>query len=1189
MADDEQEREREAARRLRQERIEELALERAEREAQISKKEDERSKKEDERRDREEELQRREELETTHQEALDEETRRKKEAGSMTALALRAYQYAGRSRTSILVTLMIIALILIGIPYILYKFGLLKYLWQSMAYIGLQILFIIIIYKGFKDPDPSSTWIAFAFLIWLIDMIPQMPQVPFLSGVSNFLGPPYAGFEFDFRAILNTNWVSVIFSPLFLLMIALGFLNAVRRGSLTIPIYFGLLFALNKFSNYFNLGIFNFVTLGFNVSSYYNYIALGIIVVSLILLFYFKDKLPTEDPLDLPSYIFMALVVSFFFVNKGWTTNFRALLHVAFILAFGYLYIRKNERNKPSSWHLWIPLFLIGDFYLYNFIWIFSGKVEGLQFVPLLVLFTIMYCSGRSETKYSNIAFLFIALIFLVAIIPTYAVDADTIPFTAKRGASFSDFATQLSNKIKDIVESRLDVATAGLYRGNVEKNRYESLGVYFANIRAADPRFYTNEPITVWGTIRSKTYKDAVIINFSCYRWKDGRKIRADRIVPNIIFPIFTLENVDTECTFVPSKQRGKEISSGTNTVTFSAEYNFGTDAYLKAYFIERDRFRAYARENIEPLNALGIKDKNPIPVHTNGPVEIGMKTGPLITVSEGYSIKPTIGISLLNRKEIFDKDKNIISKWDGKIKNITELVLLVPPGIEIRRGDGSPLGEKGCTDEDMDKGLCPCNMPFKEYKFDDCTSTCTLQVSNPCKEACTGSYTDANNQINLNAAAPCNKECDDTFDRCYIECNNLFQGDTELENSGEKYKAYALDVGSLKFKDLNKDIDKYRTFQCRYEPSKDVLGTGPISTRYFRVRTRYNYLLENSVTINVETPPDESKTTVLSALFELTSNIQPFGTFRELYFDGLTQEIINAIAYVESRARHCCQDTSNTRAGNCVESGEKDCPADRIITSGTSIGIMQVKYDTTKARAEVDKLFNQFCDVKSIYNYDCNVKVGVAILKNKYKWTEYGCKETTEFKLGNTKTYKTFIDGCKNGKTSSGVHYDSYTKVDAALRGYNGWGWDNRFDRDYVEKVKRAAQTLNGRDVIDPQTLASITRSGSGMSEPSQIESDEQQESLQPGIFQLSYNRDSNTVTILWTKPEGKNIEKYIVTRDSPSEPGKIICEKFSGATEYSCPDSPIAAGTTYTYTLKIYTTGKQVNEITQNIIPQ
>ena len=1066
MATDEQKdggaREREAreVKRLAEEdRLRELALKKAE--------------KEDERRERQEQLDRL----RAEEEARTEERERRQSQGMMISLASRAM--AGRSKKSLLVILMFIALILIGVPYIVYKLGYLTFLWSILAYVGLQILFIFIIYKGFSDSDRSSKFIAIAFLIWLVDMIPQLPQVPFLSSISRFLGPPYAGFEFDFQSMLHINWVAILTSAVFLIILTIGmFSDTVRKKWFVIPFYLAILLAINKV-------LLPYLNLGFRLPTYANYVALGLIVVTLALAYFFRDRIQTQDPLDFPTFLFMALVISFFSVNNGWIWNFRALAHVIFVMFFGLFYIRKNEPENPSSWHLWIPLLLIADFYLYNFLWIFSGKLEGLQFVPILVLATVLYCMDKSESNYATTSFIFIIIIVIVAIIPTYAVNADTIPFTAKRGASFSDFATQFSNKIKDIVESRLDVATAGLYRGNVEKNRYESLGVYFKNIRAADPRFYTNEPITVWGTIRSKTYQDAVIINFSCYRWKDGRKVRADRIIPDIIFPIFTLEEVDTECTFVPSKLSGNKISSGTNTVTFSAEYNFGTDAYLKAYFIDRDRFRAYARENLNPLDVLGIKDKTPVSVSTNGPVEIGMGTGPLVTVSEGYSIKPTIGISLLNRQEIFDKDKNVISKWDGKIKNITELVLLVPPGIQLKRGDGDPLDENGCSSEDFDKGLCPCNMPFKPYTLFNCQDTCMEQVNDPCEQACRAS--------NPSSPDSCIKECGEVSKKCDDECFNIFKSD---ENTGD-YKAYALDVGSIQFKDLNKDIDKHRTFQCRYEPSKGVLGTEPIATRYFRVRARYNYLLENSVSINVEIPPDESKTTVPSSLFSIAADIQPGNN---LYFTDLTPEIINAIASVESRFRHCCEDATRTKAWNCVESGEKDCTQEKIINSDTSIGIMQVKYDTAKAKAEVDQLVGQYCEGKTIYNYDCNVKVGVAILKNKYDKFKDGCKATSEFQSGDTKTYKTLINGCKEGVSSTGIRYDSYQGIDAAIRGYNGWGRDYRFDVDYVEKVKRAAQTIQGKDIIDPSTLGSITRNGKGMIDPVTEQSEEEEIPLGP-----------------------------------------------------------------------------------------
>jgi len=248
-----------------------------------------------------------------------------------------------------------------------------------------------------------------------------------------------------------------------------------------------------------------------------------------------------------------------------------------------------------------------------------------------------------------------------------------------------------------------------------------------------------------------------------------------------------------------------------------------------------------------------LESKTKKPISIYTNGPVEIGIQAGPLVTVSEGYTIKPFIGISLLNREEITDKDKNIITRWEGKIKNIEELILLTPPGIEIR-------GLENCEFSNTDERRlnCPCNVPFKEYTSEECKSTCDGILHDPCIQVCKDVYDtsdltgDAKDRVDKEKEN-CKTECETTTTKCKTECEDLFKPTGEDNLQGD-YHAYALDVDHSDFKDLNKDIDRARSFRCRFEPSPEVLDNTPITTRYFRVRAKYNYLLENRVQVPVE-----------------------------------------------------------------------------------------------------------------------------------------------------------------------------------------------------------------------------------------------------------------------------------------------------------------------------------------------
>jgi len=941
---------------------------------------------------------------------------------------------------------------------------------------------------GFTSEKDKSTYIfiATALLIWLLDMVPSdFPLIGYL------LGQPYGGFDFSFIEFTRALVISlpvimtsgITFAFLYVNMVFkiikkeyAGFLLAFFFILITNSImarFFPRWYDLNISIPYGHIGFFAFIIVGFGAAIYFN------------------KKIRREIP-DFFSYVFMIFIFAFFWVNTGWM-NTRSVIHAGYIIIFGFAYIMPKERKNPVMWHLMIPALLIVDFFGYGFL-LNTFAYEWVKFIPTFIIFVLAYCYQKTENVYALTSFIVLVTVILALSIQVYGYEGGEFPFKQKPGTSVKDFLGTLGDKLKGTIESRLDIATAGLYRGNVEKNRYESLGVYFGNIRAADPRFYTDEPITVWGTLRSKTYKDAVIVNFNCSRWKDNKRIYADKIIPEIRFPIFTLEEVDTQCTFLPKKE--SPTPAGANIVTLSAEYNFGTDSYLKTYFMDRERFRASTREGIDPLAQFGIKDKTPAAVYTNGPVEIGLGAGPLVTVSEGYAIKPTIGITLTNRKEIQDKDKKIITRWEGKIKNITELILLTPYGITL----GTPDKLEKCKDPktDAEKLECPCSMPFVEYKLNDCQKSCSNNVLIPCDEACK-SISIVNGQLNDNTYKQCFTECEIVFDKCNQECAFLFQTNEGEGPTKEKYNAYALDVGSKQFKDLNKDIDKSRSFQCRFEPSSAVLDNTPITTRYFRVRTRYNYLLENSVTVNVEQLPVEVINTVPDVIVKSALEIKPG---HPLWFEGSSLDLLSALSLVESGWRHCCQESGNNQWHSCKKSEDTICGSDKILTSYApsktgdySIGFIQVN---TIHRDEVTGVCKPG---QTLFDKECNLRMGQKILKENFDKYSGGVNPATLEKYCPKDKYP---DRYKK--------YLEYRREKAALRAYNGWGCQpesscqkacmSSKNRDtcfrncvdgtinYVEKILDKRDKIKEGKIIDSSGIGSVLSSEDVISQPTSSE---------------------------------------------------------------------------------------------------
>jgi hypothetical protein len=1032
---------------------------------------------------------------------------------------------------------------------------------------GSFVIFIIAgIVTSNKQKDYANLWIAGALLIWLIDM--SGPELPLLGGL---LGPPFSGFKFLWTDFFEINWgmlvsSGIVFSLLYVNMV----FDIVKKSWLQLWMGFGLIILFNNvISKYFGVSSFRIETFLPSIK-FISIIAVLVFVIAGIFIFRKSSYRRSEEISDFLSYVVMIVVFSFFWINRGWQGNTRALFHAGFILFFGFMYIAKKEKDRPMVWHLLIPLLLIFDFFGYGLL--LNSGILSLKFIPPLAIFIIFYTYEQDHTKYAVWTVVFIMTIFIV-------LSVDASGFDTQGGFAFrpnteeqftlSDFAESISNRIRGFTEDRLDIATAGLYRGTVEQNQYESLGVYFGNIRAADPRFYDDEPVTLWGTLRSKSYQDAVIVDYKCYRWDGTRKIDSDNTIPNQKFPMFKLDEIDTQCTFFPDPQN--KLKAGPNTVTFSAEYNFGTDAYLKTYFIDRNTYRANVREDIDSLGQYGIKDRNPVSIFTNGPVEIGINAGPLVTVSEGFAINPTIGITLTNRKEIQDEDSKIITKWDGVIKNITELVLLVPPGIILPNIDDckEPRGSPESIN-------CPCTMPFMEYDETLCINNCEEQIKAPCDDACNFVYLDQSGK------SGCLTECENSFTQCKNECDFLFS--TAGEDFQGRYTGYALDVDSIEFKDLNKDIDKHRSFKCRFNPTNAVLEDIPISTRYFRVRARYNYLIENSASVQIEKSPVQSR--IDGDVFRTALDNYPIsqlGNFEDV--DSI--DLVMAIAYVESGIRHCCLQAGRTTGRTCDESGDLDCPPNRIIASESSKGMMQIQYNRQDVIEEVNERERRLCSGKTIFNRDCNLLVGLDILNEKLRIFGNGCEAAIQNNDWTASTHPTVTNACNNGRTSDGATtFKSYRGLDAALRGYNGWGYANgRSDHDYVNRVRSALGKIQNGIIVDEDGIREFfaSRTGPGMGENVLIEEGTPTSSATPPTsplvsttpqFSGSYDEARNEVTITWSGFNENELSYYEVFRKrvSSSTP-ELICriDRLS-QNQYNCiDDKDLIQYWTYIYQLR------------------
>ncbi len=863
------------------------------------------------------------------------------------------------------------------------------------------LLFVVYIISGFvsaaKNTDINvkitNFFVALVLLVWLWDLAPPelnlgIFKIPIYGG-----GVYYQGFIWNISGDFFTSIPAILASSVMFAFLYINMVyNIVEKEYIGAILGFGFILLSNKLASYIPTQYNYSIPIPWGNTAFLITVLIGFLITVFLISMYKKHGLTSKIP-NFFSFLFMAFVFSFFWINNGWFFNLKAIAHAAYIVIFGFFYITRMESKNPSVWHFMIPLLLIADFYGYGFL--FGSDILVLKFFPILVLFVVAYCYHKTKSLYALTTTVVIVTIILILSLQASGYESSTVSFTPREGgADFKDFMGALFGKAQDAITSQLDYATGGYYRGGVEKNQFEPLGVFFDRIKPAQPRFYTDEPVTIWATIKSRTLSDPVFVNFTCFRvGKDTKRIEPntkdsnidikDTVIPDKPFTVYTLEEKDTECTFNKNK-----LPAGGNTFILSASYTFLTSAYQKFYLMDDERYRAMYRENLDPLKEFGITDRAPLAIATNGPVEIGVGINYLTPVSAKMSVDPALFITLTNREKINDKQGKPYGEWTGKIKQINELTLVLPKGVTIDPNQCSPI-------------------KFSTYKREDCSASCV----NVCTKTC-GGFEDREKM-------DCIDECGITTSKikaCEQDCNNLFNSET----GGGDYTGYRLRVEDIKTKDAYKDIDRFLTFACRLKFDKGTaLENTPITTKFIRIRARYDYLLEKQTSVTVDQAPAPVSSSVDEALKTAVVSLK--------LDDGIEIPIdpLRGLIHLESKGMHCCIESGRNRAGTCKSSDDANCKDDRILTSfdGSSIGVMQIN----KINAGIA---NSVCPPgQTIYDRDCNIKVGLEILRRYYKQYKNGASDSILAKY------------CPSGEQYHEL-YKNYRGFDAALRGYNGWG---------------------------------------------------------------------------------------------------------------------------------------------------
>ncbi len=492
------------------------------------------------------------------------------------------------------------------------------------------------------------------------------------------------------------------------------------------------------------------------------------------------------------------LLVGFLTITFGGWNNW-IFFHMIFAGLTFFLLLGGFNPNRPIGQAHWIFLiiFVIDIFGLATLKGLNAGIMGGI--IPAIFLNRIIfpiwffyYLALIKESSFKTGMSIFIVLFYAGYI---------GFNYVGVQNIEIQDLdieKAQAGGAIKQAIENWRDAGSLWFSNqiqyaitGKVEENQYEPLGVYLENVQSADPKYYADEDVIIWGTVKARTLDEVIKIKVGCYvdEYAKIPENHADKVDPGGEIEVFTSEELDFACSFTQPHD-GNPLKVGTNAIRTFANFNFETLAYLKTYFIDNERRRAMVREGLDVFEEFDIKDKNPFPVYTNGPVAIEMGTSSsLVSVSEEGSIaSPRFSVDIENR-----------GGWEGEITSLNELVLLLPNGVEIID-----------TKED-------CNRDFENYNKEDCEASCSGDNKEDCEKEC---------ELLLGGSSPA--------------YNGYRLAETEINKFDERM---------LK----DEDVERFRRFNCKITPDVRVLGNTPITTKYFRVKVKYDYRVEKPITVKI------------------------------------------------------------------------------------------------------------------------------------------------------------------------------------------------------------------------------------------------------------------------------------------------------------------------------------------------
>lgn len=260
--------------------------------------------------------------------------------------------------------------------------------------------------------------------------------------------------------------------------------------------------------------------------------------------------------------------------------------------------------------------------------------------------------------------------------VDTYAGVKEMFEFTKETwkglGEKFGGFGGGLIQAINET----WSMTQPDYYTASVDSNAEKELGVKIKKVQSTGESFYIGEDVSAFMTVQATSIADDITMRFFCIADK-GKKTEIKESERISVYPetikIFDSGVEDVDCTI-----GGDLLPKGTHTITMGANFDFKTESYRKIYFADYDKYKNFAREDMDFLEEHGITEPDTETIYTSGPIELGIGVrDSLIKIdrmsTDQYQKELNFGVSMKKA-------------WPtGEIKKIKDVFLVLPAGFTI------------------------------------------------------------------------------------------------------------------------------------------------------------------------------------------------------------------------------------------------------------------------------------------------------------------------------------------------------------------------------------------------------------------------------------------------------------------------------------------------------------------------